>query len=129
MTEAEKNNPAVTMPKGEEIQAASLKKSEELESKLQIIDAGSAGTPGSAPGAPDRSTPGARPPPSAETCTRTMRPARPRRVRAVIVSATRLGCRSRAVWTAHDVVLVGSTASAARTSRGKQSLFHTVPTL
>ena len=34
MVEAEKNNPAVTMPKGEEIQAASLKKSEEIDTKL-----------------------------------------------------------------------------------------------
>ena len=44
MTEAEKNNPAVTMPKGEEIQAASLKKSEEIETKLQSLT----------PGAPER---------------------------------------------------------------------------
>ena len=35
MTEAEKNNPAVTMPKVEDIQAASLKKSEELDARIQ----------------------------------------------------------------------------------------------
>ena len=40
MKEAEKNNPAVTMPKGEEIEAASLKKSEELDiPRLQMINA------------------------------------------------------------------------------------------
>ena len=35
MTEAQKNNPAVTMPKVEDLQAASLKKSEELDAKIQ----------------------------------------------------------------------------------------------
>jgi type IV pilus assembly protein PilM len=54
MKEAEKNNPAVTMPKGDEIQAASLKKSEELDSKLQTLAPGGpagAGAPGVGPGA------------------------------------------------------------------------------
>jgi hypothetical protein len=47
MTEAEKNNPAVTMPKAEEIQAVSLKKTEEVDSKLNAVSPGSVpGTPG-----------------------------------------------------------------------------------
>ena len=49
MTEAQKNNPAVTMPKLEEIQAVSLKKSEEVDSQLQKAltpPAGAPGTPG-----------------------------------------------------------------------------------
>jgi type IV pilus assembly protein PilM len=55
MTEAQKNNPAVTMPKLEEIQAVSLKKSEEVDSQLQkaLTPAGGApGTPGFGPAAP-----------------------------------------------------------------------------
>ncbi len=47
ITEVEKNHPAVTMPKVEDIQAASLKKSEEIDSQLQ-----KALTPGAAPGTP-----------------------------------------------------------------------------
>jgi type IV pilus assembly protein PilM len=50
VTEAEKNNPAVTMPKVEELTKASLKKTEELDSKIQNAIApaapGGAGTPG-----------------------------------------------------------------------------------
>ena len=48
MTEAEKNNPAVTMPKAEDLQAASLKKSEELirSSKRHYRAGGAAGHPG-----------------------------------------------------------------------------------
>jgi type IV pilus assembly protein PilM len=68
MKEAEKNNPAVTMPKSEEVEAASLKKSEELDSKLQAIAPGAAGGPGGAagpaPGAPPAAG-GAVPPGSA----------------------------------------------------------------
>ena len=63
MTEAEKNNPAVTMPKIEEIEAASLKKSEELDSKLQkAFTPGPGGAPGAAVTAPG--TPGFGPPPA-----------------------------------------------------------------
>ena len=50
VTEAEKNNPAVTMPKVEELTKASLKKTQELDSKIQNAIApaapGGAGTPG-----------------------------------------------------------------------------------
>jgi type IV pilus assembly protein PilM len=69
MTEAQKNNPAVTMPKAEDLQAASLKKSEEVDSKLQNAltpGAGAPGTPGigGAPGAGQPGVPngGTRPP-------------------------------------------------------------------
>jgi type IV pilus assembly protein PilM len=55
MTEAEKNNPAVTMPKVEELAAASLKKTQELDAKIQnaltpAAPGGAGGNP--APGAP-----------------------------------------------------------------------------
>ena len=50
MTEAQKNNPAVTMPKVEDLQAASLKKTEELDSKIQ--NALTPAAPGGAGGAP-----------------------------------------------------------------------------
>jgi type IV pilus assembly protein PilM len=53
MTEAQKNNPAVTMPKVEDLTKASLKKTQELDSKIQnaITPAapGGAGTPGFGP--------------------------------------------------------------------------------
>ena len=69
MTEAQKNNPAVTMPKAEDLQAASLKKSEEVDSKLQNALAPGAGAPGTpgiggAPGAGQPGVPngGTRPP-------------------------------------------------------------------
>jgi type IV pilus assembly protein PilM len=55
MTEAQKNNPAVTMPKLEEIQAVSLKKSQEVDSQLQKAitpPGGAPGTPGFGPAAP-----------------------------------------------------------------------------
>jgi hypothetical protein len=57
IVEVEKNHPAVTMPKVEEIQAASLKKSKEIDSQLE-----KAFTPGAAPGAP-----GFGPPPAGGT--------------------------------------------------------------
>jgi type IV pilus assembly protein PilM len=57
MTEVEKNNPAVTLPKGEDLEAASRKKSEELDSKIQ--KALTPAAPGAAPG-----TPGFGPPPA-----------------------------------------------------------------
>jgi type IV pilus assembly protein PilM len=53
MRDAEKNNPAVTMPKMEDLEAASLKKSEELDSKLQNsapAPAGGAPAAGGTPG-------------------------------------------------------------------------------
>ena len=55
MTEAQKNNPAVTMPKLEEIQAVSLKKSEEVDSQIQKAltpPGGAPGGPGFGPAAP-----------------------------------------------------------------------------
>ena len=60
MTEAEKNNPAVTMPKVEDLQAASLKKTEELDAKIQsaltpAAQGGAGGVP--VPGAPGFGTP------------------------------------------------------------------------
>ncbi len=60
MTEAEKNNPAVTMPKVEDLQAASLKKTEELDAKIQsaltpVAPGGAGGVPG--PGTPGFGTP------------------------------------------------------------------------
>ncbi len=54
MSEAQKNNPAVTMPKLEELQAVSLKKSEEVNTELQkalTAPGGAPGTPGFGPGA------------------------------------------------------------------------------
>ena len=57
MTEAEKNNPAVTMPKVEDLQAASLKKSEELDAKIQKASAHRELPAGPGPGALDRSAP------------------------------------------------------------------------
>jgi type IV pilus assembly protein PilM len=67
MLEAQKNNPAVTMPKAEELQAASLKKSAEVDTKIeQSLSPG--GGPGGAPGVP--AVPGApgvgAPPPAAK---------------------------------------------------------------
>jgi type IV pilus assembly protein PilM len=70
LTEVEKNHPAVTMPKAEEIEAASNKKSKEIDSQLE-----KALTPGAAPGAPGvggtpgvpagvGQNPGATPPPA-----------------------------------------------------------------
>jgi type IV pilus assembly protein PilM len=61
MKEAEKNNPAVTMPKVEEIQAASLKKSEEIDSQIQkaLTPVGAPGTPGFAAPPAGAGTPGA----------------------------------------------------------------------
>ena len=47
MVEAQKNHPAVTIPKVEDIQAASLKKSKEIDSQLEKAIA-----PGATPGAP-----------------------------------------------------------------------------
>jgi type IV pilus assembly protein PilM len=47
MVEAQKNHPAVTIPKLEDIQAASLKKSKEIDSQLEKAIA-----PGATPGAP-----------------------------------------------------------------------------
>jgi type IV pilus assembly protein PilM len=63
VTEAEKKNPAVTMPKVEELTKASLKKTQELDSKIQnaITPAapGGAGTPGfGAPPAGTETPPG-----------------------------------------------------------------------
>ena len=53
MAEAEKNNPAVTMPKAEELEAASLKKSEEIDSKLKsLAPAAGGGAAGTVPGTP-----------------------------------------------------------------------------
>jgi type IV pilus assembly protein PilM len=61
LQEAEKNNPAVTIPKSEEIEAASLKKSEEVDSKIQkALGQVAPGATGAAPG-----TPGFGPPPGA----------------------------------------------------------------
>jgi type IV pilus assembly protein PilM len=66
MTEAEKNNPAVTMPKVEDLQKASLKKTEELDARIQNALAPAA--PGGAGGVPGPGTPGfGTPPPGAAT--------------------------------------------------------------
>ncbi len=62
MLEEQKNNPAVTMPKSEDIQAASLKKSEELDSKLKSLTPGTA-APGA--GGPGAGAPGFGPQPGA----------------------------------------------------------------
>ena len=56
VTEAEKKNPAVTMPKVEDLQAASLKKTEELDAKIQ--SALTPVAPGGAGGVPGPGTPG-----------------------------------------------------------------------
>jgi type IV pilus assembly protein PilM len=61
MTEVEKNNPAVTIPK-EEIEAASLKKSQEIDSKIQ-----NAITPAAGASATGAGTPGFGPPPAGAT--------------------------------------------------------------
>jgi type IV pilus assembly protein PilM len=62
MTEAEKNSPAVTMPKVEDLQAASLKKTEELDAKIQSTLTPVA--PGGAGGVPGTGTPGFGTPPA-----------------------------------------------------------------
>jgi type IV pilus assembly protein PilM len=58
MTEAQKNNPAVTIPKGEEIEAASREKSKQVDSAISNALGG--GAPG-APGAPAGAAPPAAP--------------------------------------------------------------------
>jgi type IV pilus assembly protein PilM len=72
MEEAEKNHPAVVMPKSEEIESASLKQSEAINSAINkalgpgsggATGAGPAGTPGA--GTPPGTTPGFGPPPGA----------------------------------------------------------------
>jgi type IV pilus assembly protein PilM len=62
MTEAQKNNPAVTLPKVEDLQAASLKKTQELDAKIQSAITPAA--PGGAGGAPGPGTPGFSPQPA-----------------------------------------------------------------
>jgi type IV pilus assembly protein PilM len=59
MREAEKNNPAVTMPKPEEIEAASLKQSQQIDAAL------SKAVSAPAPGAAGGGAPGTVPPPGA----------------------------------------------------------------
>ena len=63
MVEAQKNHPAVTIPKLEDIQAASLKKSKEIDSQLEkaLSPGGAPGTPGFGPAAPGAGTPGVPP--------------------------------------------------------------------
>jgi type IV pilus assembly protein PilM len=62
MTEAQKNNPAVTIPKGEEIEAASREKSKQVDSAISNALGG--GAAGAAPGAqPGAGTPGFAPQP------------------------------------------------------------------
>ena len=58
MREAEKNNPAVTMPKPEDIEAVSLKQSQQIDSAL------SKAASGPAPGAAGGGAPGLVPPPA-----------------------------------------------------------------
>jgi type IV pilus assembly protein PilM len=71
LEDEQKNNPAVTIPKGEDIEAASLKKSKELDSKIEkALTPGTPGAaaPGGAPGfggPPAGAPPGAPPGPAA----------------------------------------------------------------